>query len=67
MSEVPLQDLLRVTYDPWLHKGHIMLYIQGYLAHKKPPPPWDHRRALGIFLLYGPRGGRFLMGEVPRY
>ncbi|KAJ1495737.1 hypothetical protein T484DRAFT_3237521 [Baffinella frigidus] len=25
--------------------------IQGYLAHKKRPPPWDHRRALGIGLL----------------
>ena len=21
--------------------------LQGYLAHKKPPPPQDHRRALG--------------------
>ena len=26
--------------------------LQGYLAHKKqPPPPQDHRRALGIILL----------------
>ena len=23
--------------------------LQGYLAHKKKHPPWDHRRALGIF------------------
>ena len=22
--------------------------VQGYLAHKKQPPPEDHRRALGI-------------------
>ena len=39
--------------------------IQGYLAHKKLPPPWDHRGALGIALLYGPRGAQFLMSEVP--
>jgi len=25
--------------------------IQGYLAQKKPPPPWDHHRALGIALM----------------
>jgi len=25
--------------------------LQGYLALKKPPPPWDHDRALGIVLL----------------
>jgi len=30
--------------------------------------PYDHRRgALGIVLLYGPRGGGVLMGEVPLY
>ena len=31
------------------------------------PPPQDHHRALGIALLYGPRGARFLMSEVPLY
>ena len=41
--------------------------LQGYLAHKKSPPPWDHHRALSIGLLKGPRGGQFLMGEVPLY
>ena len=25
--------------------------IQGYLAHKKPPPPQDNHRALDIVLL----------------
>ena len=25
--------------------------LQGYLAHKKQPPPHDHHRALGIALL----------------
>jgi len=39
--------------------------IQGYLAHKKLPPPYDHRRALGIGLLQGPRRMPFLMSEVP--
>jgi len=38
---------------------------QGYLAYKKPPPPSDHHRPLGIVLLWGPRGVRFLMSEVP--
>ena len=31
------------------------------------PPPQDHRRALGIFLLKGLTGKRFLMSEVPLY
>ena len=40
--------------------------VQGYLAHKKlPPRPQNHHRALGIGLLQGPRGGQFIMGEVP--
>ena len=38
--------------------------LQGYLAHKKPPPPQDHHRALGVGLLLGPRESRFLMSEV---
>ena len=29
--------------------------LRGYLAHKNLPFPSDHRRALGIVLLYGPR------------
>jgi len=29
----------------------VALALQGYLAHKKPPPPKDHHRALGIGLL----------------
>ena len=32
---------------------------QGYLAHKKQPPPYDHRRALHIALLLGPRSVLF--------
>jgi len=35
---------------PFLRKD-----VQGYLAHKKLPPPLD------------PRGGQFLMSEVPMY
>jgi len=25
--------------------------VQGYFAHKNPPPPQDHHRVLGIALL----------------
>ena len=38
---------------------------QGYLANKKMPPPYDHRRVLWIGLLQGPKRRMFLMGEVP--
>ena len=44
-----------------------VLGLQGYLAHKKYPPPQDPPRTLGIGLRYGPRGERFLMSEVPLY
>ena len=40
---------------------------QEYLAHKKQQPRWDHRGALGIFLLQGTRGRQYLMGEAPLY
>jgi hypothetical protein len=39
--------------------------LQGNLAHKKQPPPQDLPRALGIVLLWGPRGRLFLRSEVP--
>ncbi len=39
--------------------------VQGYLAHKKLPSNYDHRRALGMVLLQGPKGGLFLMSEAP--
>ena len=22
--------------------------VQGFLVHKKPPPPWDHHKAIGL-------------------
>ena len=25
--------------------------LQGYIAHKKRPTPWDHHKSLGIVLL----------------
>ena len=41
--------------------------MQGYLAHKKPPPP----RTLPQAYAWGPtaalRGARFLISEVPLY
>jgi len=42
-------------------------HLQGYLAHKKPPPPKDHHRTLGMVLLYGARRVVSLMSEVPLY
>ena len=41
--------------------------LQGYLAHKRAPTPWDRYRALGIALLLGSTRRRFRMGEVPPY
>ena len=40
-------------------------WLQGYLAHEKRPPPWDHHMALGMVLLQAPTGGLFHISEVP--
>ena len=40
--------------------------LQGCLAHKKMPPP-PCLRAIGMSLLEGPRGRRYLMSEIPLY
>ena len=50
-----------------LLSGHAFKEAQGYLAHKRLPPPLDHRRVLGIVLIEGPRRALFLMREVPLY
>ena len=42
-----------------------VVLIQGYLAHKKHPPLWTLHRALGMVVLWGPRGALLLMSEVP--
>ena len=42
-----------------------MSEVPLHLAHKKQHPPCDNNRALRIGLLYGPRGGLFLVSEVP--
>ena len=41
--------------------------LQGYLAHKKTPTPYDPFMALRIGLRWGPRGVRVLISEVPLY
>ena len=46
-------------------EGFTPALLQGYLARKKPPSPWDHHRALGKVLLQGLRVGWFIMSEVP--
>jgi len=40
---------------------------RGTSLIRKRPPPYDHHRPLGVSLLYGPRGGHFLMIELPLY
>ena len=63
-SEVPL-------YISWQQLGSIYGPARSYMrtgvprSRKLAPPPQDHRRALGIGLLHGLRGWRFLMSEVP--
>ena len=40
----------------WAHSPPILgRCVEGYLAQKKKPP-LNHHRALGVVLLYGPRG-----------
>ena len=40
--------------------------LQGYLAHKKTPTPWDPTVGLSPGSYDGPTGGRrFLMSQVP--
>ena len=38
--------------------------LQGYLPHKKTPPPGGRQGALGIVLLWKPTEAMFLMSEV---
>ena len=65
MSEVSLYEMGRVDVPVTIRGQRI---LQGYLAHKKsPPPPQDHPRPLGMRLLEGPRGRRFRMSEEPLY
>ena len=40
---------------------------RGNSVIRNSPPPYDHHRALGIALLYGPRGRCFRMSEAPLY
>ena len=49
-----------VLFDQANHLGP-----QGYLAHKKQPPPWVHHRAPDTVLLYCPRGMLFFISEIP--
>ena len=40
-------------------------YYRGTSLIRNYPLPQDHRMALDMVLLQGPRGGLFLMSEVP--
>ena len=44
-----------------------MRALQGYLAHKNPPPPQDPTVGLYLGPYDGPWGGGVLMGEVSLY
>jgi len=44
-----------------------MYLYRGTSLIRNRLPPQDHRRAIGIGLLEGPMGRRFLMSEVPLY
>ena len=49
-------------------KSRVIQEIPSYmgdLVHKKLSSSQDHDRALGIVLLWGPRGVLFLMSEGP--
>ena len=60
MSEVPLYP-----FQGLARSGHYM--YRGTSLLRKHPPPQDHGRTLGIFLLKGPRGALFLMSKVHLY
>ena len=54
--------LARVPFGPF---GLLVIPpCRGTSLKRNSPPPWGRHRALGIFLLYGPRGALFLMSEV---
>ena len=67
MSEVSLHPSLTHAICGNLRaracKHEALRQPQGTLAHKKMPPPQENCRALGIALLQGPRGRRFLIVE----
>ena len=41
--------------------------VQGYLAHKNPPPLGPYSRTMPRALWQSSGGGQFLMSEVPLY
>ena len=62
-----VEDLgLRLQVGRYMVWGLTVRHLQGYLAHKKQPPPlgppYDHRC---VVPLQGPRRGVFLMSELP--
>ena len=63
MNEVPLYS----GCDEGFASHYFGGLIQGYLASKKHPPPYDPPRTLGMGLRQGPRGVRFLISKVSLY
>ena len=48
-------------------RAQVYSLLQDYLADEQPHSPPEPHRALGIVLLQGPTGRRFLMSEVHPY
>jgi hypothetical protein len=68
VSEVPLYSYGGLVPRRVARPERTCRTIQGHLAQKEAPPPQDHHRALGIFLLKGSSGrrlGRLLLSEAP--
>ena len=66
MSEVPLYSPFRAL--PAVRTCSPPRHLQGYLAHKKHPPPTTLQKDYTLRVLwwsYG--GGQFLMSEVTLY
>ena len=70
MSQVPLYCGVRVLQrgGGCSHASRSSpLCIQGYLAHNRPPTPWDPPRTLGIDLRQGPKEVIFFVSEATLY
>ena len=71
MCEVPLHHI-RVRGTPVVKHGLIggrerTRPYRGTSLIRNRPPPREYHRALGIALLKGPKGKRFLVSEVSLY
>ena len=64
-GKLPCAQCEHLGYEISFRLATFVLNVQGYLAHKKHPPPWDRHRFLGTGLLNGPMGKAVFMSEEP--